>query len=132
MNRPTRPRRRGADAPGLPAAALPAAPTMPRRRGRAAAGTAATSHPAQPAATPDGASPAVPVATAPAVDWTEQRLRLTTAEAAHLRTLKKRAAALARPMKRGELLRLGLALLGRMPDAELFAALDAADLPRRR
>lgn len=54
-----------------------------------------------------------------------QACRLSEDEYARLGALKKRAGSLARPMKRGELLRAGLHVLLRMPDDELFRALDA-------
>lgn len=58
------------------------------------------------------------------VQWVRQSCRLTTAEYAELSLLKKRAAALARPTKRGSLLRAGLYALRGMSDAQLFALLD--------
>ena len=63
--------------------------------------------------------------------WVRQDCKLTEAEYGALSLLKKRAAALARPMKRGELLRVGLQMLAHLDDAALFEALDGALLPRR-
>lgn len=64
-------------------------------------------------------------APAPRTQWVRQSCRLTTAEYGELSTLKKRAAALARPMKRGRLLRAGLHAMCGMSDAQLFALLDS-------
>lgn len=61
-----------------------------------------------------------------------QACRLSEDEYARLGGLKKRAAGLARPMKRGELLRVGLHVLLRMPDDELFRTLDALPSPSTR
>ena len=84
------------------------------------------------------AAPAFRVATTPTpkeprdARRIRQGCRLTTDEYARLGGLKKRAASLDRPMKRGDLLRVGLHALLQMPDAELFAALDALQRPPAR
>lgn len=63
--------------------------------------------------------------------WVRQPCKLTEAEYDTLSSLKKRASGLARPMKRGELLRVGLQMLAALDDAALFEALDRAPIPRR-
>lgn len=60
-----------------------------------------------------------------------QVCKLSEQEYGQLSVLKKRSRNLARPMKRGELLRVGLQLLAALDDAALFDALDRAALPRR-
>lgn len=61
----------------------------------------------------------------PRTRWVRQSCRLTEAEYTQLTALKKRAAGLARPVKRGRLLRAGLHSLLCMSDDELFSLLDA-------
>lgn len=61
----------------------------------------------------------------PRTRWVRQSCRLTEAEYTQLTALKKRAAGLARPVKRGRLLRAGLHALLCMSDDELFSLLDA-------
>lgn len=72
--------------------------------------------------------PAAPVKPAALADTrvpgVRQACKLTADEYAQLTALKKRASRVARPMKRGELLRAGLHALLAMDDAALFAALD--------
>jgi hypothetical protein len=63
------------------------------------------------------------------VRWVRQSCRLTTAEYGELTEVKKRASALARPTKRGGLLRAGLYALRGMSDAQLFALLDSLPDP---
>lgn len=123
----------------------PTPPARPPRRSRAAAAVAdavaraATVDAVEPAADPapaaaaptvsihaDTAKPAAERMRKPAAPRrVRQACRLSEDEYARLGALKKRAGALARPMKRGELLRAGLHVLLRMPDDELFRALDA-------
>lgn len=63
------------------------------------------------------------------VHWVRQACRLTPSEYEALSALKKRASRLARPTKRGRLLRAGLYALQRMSDDELFALLDSVPEP---
>ncbi|GAB1595780.1 hypothetical protein [Lysobacter claricitrinus] len=67
----------------------------------------------------------------PAERWLRQGCKLTEAEYGALSALKKRASELARPMKRSELLRVGLQALARLDDAALFDELDRSSLARR-
>lgn len=122
--------------------ARPTPAARPPSRSRAAAAVAdavaraASVDAVEPAADPapapalsipaDNATPAAERTRKPATPRrVRQACRLSGDEYARLGALKKRAASLARPMKRGELLRAGLHVLLRMPDDELFRALDA-------
>lgn len=80
---------------------------------------------AGPVAEADRKSPPMPEPATGRTARVRQTCRLTAGEYAELTALKKRAAALARPAKRGELLRAGLYALRRMDDAQLFALLDS-------
>lgn len=131
-------RARKTPAGGSGGTAAPAGSRAPRR---ASAGVAMpkapeplpAAPPAAPSAAHESTAPAGPSAPsraqAPRVHWVRQSCRLTTAEYGELSALKKRAAALARPMKRGRLLRAGLYALRGMSDAQLFALLDSLPDP---
>ena len=113
------------------------AKTRPSRNAAAATPKARARAATRDVAMPRAPEPILPVQTPPRADEApahrtqrvRQNCRLTTAEYAELTALKKRAAALARPMKRGRLLRAGLLAMQRMSDAQLFALLDALPEP---
>lgn len=126
----------------------PVSKNAPRTRAAAAkdaASTTAVDATSAPVVEPTASTvPAAPAATAakrassehkpvqrPAERWVRQGCKLTEAEYGALSALKKRASELARPMKRSELLRVGLQALARLDDAALFDELDRASLARR-
>lgn len=111
-----------------------ARPATARGTTRTPAAAAASAVPPPEAATAGAADEARSTATTPALPRAapasrprrvRQSCRLTEGEYAQLTALKKRAARLGRPMKRGRLLRAGLQAMVCMPDDELFSLLDA-------
>lgn len=131
--RKSTPRARGARAAaGAEAAEKKRSGTEQRPSADAAAITQAAPKPATAPSKAADASPAAlavdvsaPAKPATRVRWVSQTCRMTQPEYEQLSALKKRAGALARPMKRGRLLRAGLHALLCMPDDELFALLDS-------
>lgn len=123
----------------------PAAPTTPAKlpaRKRAVATKAAVKKaavkPATPSSQPDKTAAAPAPAPAPAgemplpektkkIKMVRDSFAMPKAEYAALNELKQRAALLGRPLKKSELLRVGIKLLAALPDARLLAAI--AELP---
>lgn len=62
--------------------------------------------------------------------WVDQRCKLSDREYGQLSILKDRACDLARPLKRSEILRVGLGVLSAMTDAQLFDAIDSVSFPK--
>lgn len=116
-----------------PATAVPAAPAAAKKSPAAKTSRAATKSPAvkKPvAATPVPAPAPAPAAAAPAPEKKREKLvrdsfTLPKGEYAALAALKKRAEGLARPAKKSEVVRAGIALLTALDDAALLAALAA-------
>lgn len=122
------------------APAVPAAPAKLPARKRASATTAAVKKavvkPAAPSSLPDKTAAAPTPAPAEKMLLPEKTKKakmvrdsfaMPKAEYAALDELKQRAALLGRPLKKSELLRVGIKLLAALPDTRLLAAL--ADLP---